>query len=228
MKTVAIIQARMTSSRLPGKMMMDLGGKPVLQHVIERVRMIKAVDLVVCAFPDHKASKPMIDLTDMMQVETFVGSETDVLDRYYEAADLSGADIIVRVTGDCPMFDPTIAAMVIKLREIKGVNYASNCHPRSFPKGLDIECFTHAALAEAHSYATDDYDREHVTPYIVRHNKGATLASGVPKHQLRRWTLDTRADLEFMRNVFINGNPILMEDTMRLIDECAINDKEAA
>jgi spore coat polysaccharide biosynthesis protein SpsF (cytidylyltransferase family) len=165
----AIVQARMTSHRFPGKVMHPLMGKPVLQHVLRRALAIPSVQKVVCAFPDDEASEPILELCREMRVIAFAGDELDVLSRYYEAAKSCGATVIMRITADCPFIDPFLCELVLKLFEKENLDYCSNVHPhRTFPKGLDCEAFTFNCLEAAHSLAVDEYDREHVTPWMQR------------------------------------------------------------
>lgn len=163
---VCIVQARLTSSRLPAKVMLPLGGKPVIAHVIERCRQIPGIDTVVCAVPVDKSIPLRRELLSL-GVIVVQGSEHDVLGRYRKAALVSKADIVMRVTGDCPLIDPAICGQVLDLME-DGVDYASNVMPRGYPKGYDCECFTMEALEKAHKRADDTYDREHVTPWMQR------------------------------------------------------------
>ena len=220
--TVAIIQARMTSTRLPGKVMMELGGKPVIQHVIERAQRIKGVDKVILAVPSQLKSIPMAMLSNSLGVPAFTGSEDDVLSRYYLAANTYDADVVVRITGDCPLIDPEICSQVVALRRYEVVDYASNVHPRSFPQGLDCECFTFAALARAFVNATETYDREHVTPFIIRHARRTNLASGRFDLSRHRWTLDTIEDLERLRAIFAAGDPADLASTLKLVEPHAV------
>lgn len=228
MRTIVIVQARMTSSRLPGKMMMDLCGKPVLQHVLERAKGIPGKDAIVLTVPNAEQSSQMIKLANSMGIAAHVGSEFDVLERFHGAAVQANADIVVRVTGDCPMLDREVCGRVISLRQYKNSGYASNVLPRSFPKGLDCECFTMEQLARANKKATDTYDREHVTPFIIRANDGnrTNLASGRFDLARMRWTLDTIKDLKFMREVFSHAEPRSMEHALQIIESYNIVNKE--
>lgn len=203
MTTVVIIQARMGSKRLLGKSMMDICGKPMLQHVIERCLRIKRADHVVCTFPADPASKPMFSLAAHLGITAFYGPENNVLGRYYNAAAAMNAEVIVRITADCPLIDPEICDKVIELRARELAEYASNVHPRSFPKGLDCEAFTYGALQNAAIKATDDYDLEHVTPYIIRNfNRRINLASGQFGASKLNWSVDTIEDLERVRAIY--------------------------
>lgn len=222
MTTVVIVQARMGSSRLPGKVMKDLTGKPVLARVLERCRDIPNVDAVVCAVPDEDASAPLEAVATQCGAATFRGSEMDVLARYLGAARAIGADIVVRVTSDCPLIDPDICGRVLDLRAAENADYASNVTPRSFPQGLDCEVFTLGALEIAKSATADVYDREHVTPWL-RHSlqlKRANLASGRPQLGFMRWTLDYPEDLDFFRAVFAElplGSGARMDDVLAVL-----------
>lgn len=217
-RTVAIVQARMTSNRLPGKSMMMLGDKPTLQRVLERAQRIRNIDGIILAVPDTKASAPMIELAHRMRIGTFLGSELDVLSRYHAAAVSASAAVILRITADCPLLDPYICDQVIELRKGAQADYASNCHPRSFPQGLDCECFTFEALKKAHHFANDPYEREHVTPYIIRNSQRLNLASGRFDLAEMNWCLDTREDLKFLKKVFAFADPQTMQHTLDVID----------
>jgi len=165
----AVIQARMSSTRFPGKSMMLLAGKPVLERVIERAKLIPFVQKVIVAMPSDKASAPMGELCERMGVETFYGPEDDVLRRYYLAAMTFDLDTIVRITGDCPFVDPVVAGEVLALLKAENLDYCSNVFPvRTYPKGFDVEAFTFDALEAAHLRAKKSYDREHCTPWIQR------------------------------------------------------------
>ena len=166
MTTVCIVQARLTSTRLPAKMMLSLGGETVIRHVLRRCKEIPGIDKVVCATPVEK-SEPLRREATALGVKVVQGSEHDVLGRYRKAALLVNADIIMRITGDCPLIDPDVCGRVLDLME-DGVDYASNVDPRGFPKGLDCEVFTMQALERAHKEADDPYDREHVGPWMQR------------------------------------------------------------
>ena len=141
---------------------------------------IEGVDIVVCAVPDEAASDHIEKIADAVGVVTHRGSEKDVLLRYLGATKMVDADVILRVTSDCPLIDPEIAADVVQLRKTKSCHYAANNMPRTFPHGLDCEAFTREALEQAHIEARDDYDREHVTPWLRQADNivRANLTSG--------------------------------------------------
>lgn len=207
-KTVLVIQARHGSTRLPGKVLKPLAGKTVLEHVLTRGRLIAGIDEVVCATTVKTSDDPIAETARRLGVTVFRGDETDVLARYLGAARLVDADIIMRVTSDCPLIDPAICADLLALRERANADYAANNMPRLFPHGLDCEVFTRAALELAAATATDPYDREHVTPWL-RRQPHLTLANltgpGWPANT-HRWTLDHPEDYAFFEQVFAAGD----------------------
>lgn len=194
----------MGSSRLPGKVMQAISGKPVLAHVLERCARIEGCDSVICAVPDEEASAALEQVARGCGAGIYRGSEHDVLGRYLGAARMAKAEVVMRVTSDCPLIDPRICGAVLDLRGREGADYAANNMPRSFPHGLDCEAFTTEALSEADRVTRDAYDREHVTPWLRRapHLKRANLESGRPALERHRWTLDYPEDLAFFRAVF--------------------------
>ncbi len=202
-RTVCIVQARVGSSRLPGKVLQQLGNAPVLTQVLRRCRAIPGVDAVVCATVDGSDGDPIADLAVDAGCSVFRGSETDVLARYHGAAHAAGATIVLRVTSDCPLIDPAVCGDVLALRCDAGADYATNNMPPGWPHGLDCEAFTTVALDQALVAAREPGDREHVTPWIRRHDgfRRVNLAGpgGALVHQ--RWTLDYPEDLDFLRAV---------------------------
>ena len=203
MTTAIIVQARMGSTRLPGKVAMDLHGKTVLAHVLDRCSAVTGADVVVCAMPEEASSRPLQKIADECGAKSFFGSEADVLARYVGAAHSVGADVIMRVTSDCPFIDPSICDAVLELRKKERADYAANNMPASFPHGLDCEAMTIEALCEAMMESEKPYDREHVTPWLRRaeHLVRANLSSGDPALAMHRWTLDFPEDFEFFRAV---------------------------
>jgi glutamate-1-semialdehyde 2,1-aminomutase/spore coat polysaccharide biosynthesis protein SpsF len=204
MTTAVIVQARMGSSRLPGKVMQLLNQRTVLAHVLSRCAQIEPCDVVVCAVPESPDSRPLEQVARDCGAVVHRGSEQDVLRRYHDAAIGVGADIVMRVTSDCPLIDPQVCSNVLRLRSEQDADYCANNMPRSFPHGLDCEAFTMAALAEANKTAHEPYYREHVTPCIRRaeHFRRANLSSGDASLAQHRWTLDYPEDLDFFRAVF--------------------------
>jgi spore coat polysaccharide biosynthesis protein SpsF (cytidylyltransferase family) len=203
-KTACIVQARLGSTRLPGKVLEMLGDAPVLEHVLRRCRAIAGVDEVVCATVDGPDGDAVAALADRLDVANYRGSESDVLARNQGAAHAAGADIVMRVTSDCPLIDPEICAAVLKLRAEAGADYAANNMPPSWPHGLDCEAFTIDALDEAAATATAAEDHEHVTPWIRRNRAYQRVNLPGPGGGVvaQRWTLDYPEDLAFLRAVY--------------------------
>lgn len=205
MKVVAIIQARMGSSRLPGKMLMTLGNKPAFLHVVEQVRGCKTIHEIILATTDTPLDDELAHLAEENATSFFRGSENDVLDRYYQAAKQINANVIIRITGDCPLIDPSVIDSVVEafLQGDGKYDYVSNIHPPTFPDGLDVEVFSFGALEKAWKEAELFSEREHVTPYIWKHPEffPALNVSNETDFSSERWTLDTQEDLDFLRLV---------------------------
>lgn len=205
MRTVAIIQARMGSTRLPGKVLMDISGKSMLQWVVTRARRARTVDEVMVATSELPADDAVVHGAEAIGAPSFRGSEDDVLDRYANAAAATGADVIVRLTADCPLIDPGIIDLVVGtfLNWLPGVDYASNTLERTFPRGLDVEAFSHRALERARLEARKPYERAHVTPYLYMHPEHFVLRAirANQDHSDHRWTVDTPEDLAVIRGI---------------------------
>lgn len=204
MKTVAIIQARMGSTRLPGKVLLPLAGRSVLEHTISRVRACHLLDGVVVATTVGAADDAIAAEAYRCGATVFRGSEPDVLTRYYQAAVQEGAKRIVRVTSDCPLFDGQLLRKMLerfKQRSALGrIDYLSNTLERTFPRGLDAEVFTFEALKEAYDKAATPAEREHVTPYLYNHPEKFALENFASEKDLSayRWTLDTAEDYQMI------------------------------
>jgi len=205
-KIAAIIQARITSTRLPGKVLIDIEGKPMIWYVINRLKFCKKFDDIILAIPDTKANDVLEDFAKDNKVKYFRGSEKDVLSRYYEAAKKFKCDVIVRITSDCPLIDPQIIDWVIKKHLDSDVDYTSNTLKRTFPRGLDAEVFNFKVLERAYKKAKENYQREHVTPYIYEHPEIFKLqnieAKGKLKRPELRLTVDTKEDLQLAREIY--------------------------
>ncbi|MFP5113728.1 cytidylyltransferase domain-containing protein [Bacillaceae bacterium C204] len=205
MNIVAIIQARMGSTRLPGKVMKEVLGKPLLEFQIERVRKSKLITRVVVATTKKETEQPIIDLCKRLSVDYFRGSEMDVLARYFEAANQYKADVVVRLTSDDPLIDPTIIDKIITefLSNPSKYDYVSNSIDKTYPLGLDTEVFSMNALKQAYQEAKSPAFREHVTPYIRLHPDKFNI--GVVLHPVDlssyRLTVDTKEDLELISRV---------------------------
>lgn len=203
-KVVAIIQARMGSSRLPGKVLLDIRGQTMLSRVVRRAQAAKLIDLVVVATTPHESDAPVVEECRRLDVPCFLGSEDDVLDRYNGAAKAHGADVVVRITSDCPLIDPVESDRVVRAFLAGQPDYAANVLRRTYPRGLDTEVMSTATLAHAWLKAREHYERVHVTPYIYGHPETFRLLSvcGSEDHSRHRWTVDTPADLEFVRGIY--------------------------
>ncbi|HET9308929.1 MAG TPA: glycosyltransferase family protein [Candidatus Sulfotelmatobacter sp.] len=208
MKTVAIIQARMGSTRLPGKVLKDLAGATVLARVVSRVRRARLIDDVLVATTDRPADDALVAECRKCSVAVSRGAQEDVLDRYYRAAQLVRAEIVVRITSDCPLIEPEITDKTIAAFLDARPDYASNALQRTYPRGLDTEVMSLDALARAWKEAQKPHEREHVTPYIYEHpEKFRTLSvPGNADYSSHRWTLDTPEDLEFLRAIYARLN----------------------
>lgn len=204
MKVVAIIQARMGSSRLPGKVLKDLQGESVLARVLQGVGRANLIDELLVATTDQRADDAIVEECRRGAVSVFRGDEEDVLDRYFQAAQQSKADVVVRVTSDCPLIDPEITDKTIRAFLDQRPDYAANCLARTYPRGLDTEVMTVQALERAWRSAHQPYQRTHVTPYIYEHPEEFKIleVTGEADYSDHRWTLDTPEDLEFIRAVY--------------------------
>ena len=200
----AIIQARTGSTRLPQKVLLPILGKPMLQHQIERLKHAKTIDTLIVATTDAAADDRVENLAQLLNVECFRGSENDVLDRYYKAAKNGGADIIVRITGDCPLHDPKIVDEVVMHFEKSGVDYL--VQPQNYPEGFDTEICRFAALERAWKEAQLPSEREHVMPYIRNHpelfkvEKGWRV--GKDDNSSIHGSVDTERDFLFVSTIY--------------------------
>ncbi|RYE58067.1 MAG: aminotransferase class III-fold pyridoxal phosphate-dependent enzyme [Sphingobacteriales bacterium] len=220
MKTVAFVQARVGSTRLPNKVMKKIVGKPMIELLLERLNKSNSLDKIVLVTSNDTRNKPLVEHVKMLGYDVFEGSEHDVLDRYYRAATQQNADVVVRITGDCPFIDPELVDEVIqKFIELK-IDYVSNNFPPTFPDGLDVEVFTYSALARAWKESSENFDREHVTPFI---KQGDRFSTAVLSHSedlsSLRWTVDEAADFDVATKVFEYFSPrhdFAWEEILRL------------
>lgn len=199
--TAIIVQARLTSTRLPGKVLLPLGGETVLWHVLTRCGAVGAADLVCCAIPENELGGPLEQEAKRAGATVVGGSEHDVLARYCDAARAVGADVVMRVTSDCPVIDPQVCDSVLAALAEDGADYACNNMPRTWPHGLDCEAFSRDVLDRAAVATTDRHDREHVTPWM-RRDPGVRRVNVIgPGGDLarQRWTLDYPEDYAFFK-----------------------------
>jgi spore coat polysaccharide biosynthesis protein SpsF (cytidylyltransferase family) len=226
-KIVAIIQARIGATRLPEKILKDVSGKPMLWHVVNRLKFSQTIDDIVLAIPTSDQNDMLEDFAQGLKLHCFRGSETDVLSRYYGAAVEFGGDVIVRITSDCPLIDPRVTDHVIDAHLNSGADYTTNDVEYGFPRGLDTEALNFDTLARAYKEAKLDYEREHVTPYIYQHPDIFKLNFVEAKGKLRRpdlrLTVDTEEDLEFIREIYKrlyrDDQIFYTEDIIELLDK---------
>ena len=201
MAVIAVVQARVTSSRLPGKVMMEAAGKPMIDHLMERLSYAKLDNLII-AIPDTKTNDMFAEYLYSKAYKVYRGSEDNVLRRFYEATQTLNPcqnDIIVRITADCPLLDPKIVNQVVTKLKLSFYDYMSNTN--RYPNGIDVEAMRFWTLKEANKNARSDYDLEHVTPYIIRNNKVGSL-EGCKNLRHIRITLDTREDYILIKSIF--------------------------
>ena len=225
MNKVIIVQARMASTRLPGKVMMKVLGKPLIEYLIERLRRVRFADGLVIATTDNGTEKPIAELCHRLSVTCFRGPEDDVLARYHLAAHAVAADIVVRITSDCPIIDPLVIDEIICFFDMhtNEFDYVTNALVRSFPRGMDVEVFPISVLDEAFNEAKDPAEREHVTPFIYRHPERYRIGHVVRDGDAsdHRWTVDTPEDFELVRRIIEALYPLKpdfgLEEVLELI-----------
>jgi len=227
----AIIQARVSSARLPGKVLFPLAGEPVLRHVVLRVKRARTLDTVILATTTEKEDDAIATLCSQSGYACFRGSRDDVLSRYFETARQFKIDIIVRITCDNPFIDPHIIDEVVTAYHSARCDYVSNVLPgeRTFPRGLDCEVFSFDALQKAHAKAREAYEREHVTPYIHENKTGEfrigpmVKSRGIYARPHYRLALDYAEDYELISYLYDRfytpGGVISVTDVLAFLDE---------
>lgn len=203
MNIVCIVQTRMGSTRLPGKVMKEVLGKPLLEYQIERLKRSKLINNIVVATTLEERDDVLEDFSDGLKIDCYRGSENDVLNRYYEAAKQFKADIIVRVTSDCPLIDPDVLDEVISFYLDNEYDYVSNVFKRAYPRGLDVELFSMNALESAEKNSTSAAEREHVTYQIYSNEDKYKIGHAEKKfdYSQHRWTVDTDDDFLLIKNI---------------------------
>jgi spore coat polysaccharide biosynthesis protein SpsF len=204
-RRVVIVQARMTSTRLPGKVLLDLAGRPLLERQLERLQRCERVDEIALATTTNADDDPLVDLADRLGLRWHRGSEHDVLSRYAGAAREAEADLVVRVTSDCPLIDPQETDAVIAALERERCDYASNILERTLPRGLDTEALWRDALERTHRLAASPPAREHVTWFVHSERPDLFVLHSVKRPYDAadlRWTVDTAQDLELVRRLY--------------------------
>lgn len=220
----AFVQARMGSTRLPGKVLKEICGKPLLELELERIQESSKIDKIIVTTTINKEDDSIIGFCEKKNIDHYRGSESDVLDRYYQTSKYYGVnknDIIVRLTGDCPLIDPNVIDEVIELFMNSKTDYASNIEPPTYPDGLDVEVFGFSVLKKAWEEAQLPSEREHVTPYIRNNPNLFKKVNLKNKNDLSdyRWTVDEKEDYKFVKKIY---NKLYKEDkyfsTEQIID----------
>ncbi|MEP0942342.1 MAG: glycosyltransferase family protein [Rhizobiaceae bacterium] len=209
-QVVAILQARMSSSRLPGKVLKDICGKPMLQLQLERLGRCSTFDKLVVATSERDDDDPIASLCKSINVACFRGNLDNVLDRFFQCAKQYEALHLVRLTGDCPLTDPSMIDQLVDFYFAQSVDYASNARPPTLPDGLDAEIFSFLALEKAWLWAETVREKEHVVPFIVDRPNEFKIANWEYSEDLSRlrWTVDEPEDFEFATAVFEALYPI--------------------
>jgi spore coat polysaccharide biosynthesis protein SpsF len=226
-KVLAIVQARMGSSRLPGKVLKEILGRPVLWHLINRLKQAKLINQIIIATSDNDRDEPIVRFAEENGIACYAGSESDLVDRLYQAAKRCLADAIVRITADCPLVDPVLVDRIIKLYlDSKGsLDYVSNINPRTYPDGLDVEIFSFQALKKVWEEVKDPFRREWITTNFFEHPEEYRLGNLEHGEDLShlRWTLDYQEDLdcivEIYKRLYLDDRVFLMKDILVLLRE---------
>lgn len=223
MRTVALIQARMSSSRFPGKVLADLDGRPMIAYMMDRARRAKSLDLVAIITSTDPTDDPLAEMAAQLSLPFCRGDLHDVLERYASAAEQFSAEIVVRLTGDCPLIDPDVIDSVVNLRAQSGADYCSNIAPPTYADGLDVECFTRAVLERARREAQQPPEREHVTLWMRSEDHKLSRANhaGLIDTSHLRLTVDYPDDLEVVRRIVAGhsgGSRLDQFDILRYLD----------
>lgn len=226
MSTVATVEARMTSTRLPGKVLMPILGRPMLALLIERLQRSRTLDAIVIATTSNPQDDPVSGLAEQLGVGCYRGSEHDVLDRVVRAAQAAEAEVIVEITGDCPLIDPEVIDRLVEVYRSAGVDYVANVLERTYPAGLDTQVFARELLERVAWETQDPDDREHVSLYIYRHPEFFSLLnveSGLAsRYSDIRLTVDTAEDFSLVREIYEELYPVAPDfgtaDVLALLD----------
>ncbi len=224
MRIVAIIQARMGSTRLPGKILKKVNDRPLLSYQLERLQQSNYINDLVITTTMHEKDDLIVEFCKKNNILWFRGSEKDVLARYYETAKTFKADAIVRITSDCPIIDVQVVDKTIQYFVDNNYEYVSNTVDRTYPRGLDTEVFTFEALEKAYKDAVMERDREHVTAYFYTNPDVFKISSvrNETDYSKYRWTVDTEEDFQLIKNIIeklYNDNPnFTFHDTVKLME----------
>ena len=207
---VAIVQARMGSTRLPKKVMRDINGTPLIGILLKRLSLSKKIEKIILATSENIVNDPLINYVRSLGYSVEKGSENNVLERFYLTATKYNADIVVRITGDCPLIDSKVVDDVIDLFLDNNLEYASNTNPPTFPDGLDVEVMSFKSLKKAYKTATLDYDLEHVTPFIRNNEVNQLNLSYLKDYSNLRWTVDEEDDFKVIEEIFNYFKPNIL------------------
>lgn len=225
MKVIAIVQARMGSMRLPGKVLKQVNGKPLLEYQIERMKRAENVDQIVVSTTTKPLDDPIIDLCERLNIHTFRGSEEDVLGRFYETGRFFGADVIIRLTADCPLIDPVLIDTVVEFFLQNQPNYLYVTNAQTYPQGMKVETFTYEVLKDAYMNANTAYDLEYMTPFILKRVESSAIAEVVHVADESPYHLkvETQEDFQLVEEVLQTlypKNPLFpMSDVIRFLKQ---------
>jgi spore coat polysaccharide biosynthesis protein SpsF len=224
---ILIVQARMGSTRLPGKVLMNVSGRPLLTHLVARLRRVPHIDGLVIATTSTPQDDVIEAFCNQHSLHCFRGSEEDVLSRYYEAAKSFGAEVVIRITADCPLMDPGVLSQAITCfrQNYEDLDYFSNTLRRTFPRGLDIEMMRFSVLEKAFFEAKTAYSREHVTPFIIHNAHQFRLGNFFSRRDLSKYrlTVDTKEDFELITKIITAFEPekpdFTLDDMVTLLEK---------
>ena len=221
-KTVAIIQTRLSSTRLPGKVLKSIMSKDLLTHVVDRLKKVEEISEIVIATTNEEQDDLLVNWCEERNLNYFRGSSENVLSRFYECAKKYGADTIIRVTSDNPLVDPNVVSMVVKKFYTEKLDYCSNNLHRTFPHGLDVEVFSFSSLETSHENAVEQADIEHVTQYIKKRPEQFKIENVQLEkdYSFIRITVDEDEDLQLIKILMMmKGEGILIEEIIKIFEE---------
>jgi spore coat polysaccharide biosynthesis protein SpsF len=212
MKIIATIEARMTSSRLPGKVLMEVAGKPMLEHLVDRLKTVPSLNGIVLATTTNLSDDKLEGFAKKAGINCYRGSENDVMTRVIQAAESVGADIVVEITGDCPLIDPQIVEQTIQMYKFNRADYVSNAHIRSYPDGMDVQVFALELLKRSAAMTDDVIDHEHVTLHLRNHPELFSQVHLIAPPEIH-WpelglTLDEPKDFDLIKKIIEYFGPV--------------------